>query len=65
MQDYLIDCTLIASIRVSGKSKPDAIRILKDLIEGSNGNFGCFSNGDPVTGDVSMGSFLEIQKVDD
>lgn len=54
MHEYLFDVKLFAAIRVTASSPAEAISKLRNGIDCSTGNFGCFANGDPIIGEVSL-----------
>lgn len=64
MHEYLFDVKLFAAIRVTASSPAEAIAKLRNGIDCSTGNFGCFANGDPITGEVSIDGEPDLIEID-
>lgn len=61
MPTFLIDAEVRVAIRIEAANAQSAKRILYDLIDCADANFGSFADGEPIIGEASIHNVLGIQ----
>lgn len=64
MREYLFDVKLFASVRVNANNIAEARKMLNDVFDCADANFGAWPDGDPVTAEASQDGDADLIEID-